>query len=72
MLLFASLAAVLFWLDRRSLQWKKAGCCPACGYSLAGLAVNMPCPECGAHVPEEKAPPSPPGGGGSTVSQRPR
>lgn len=46
-LLFASISGGLFWRDRRVSRRAKAGECPSCGYSRAGLALDAVCPECG-------------------------
>lgn len=39
------------WLGARGLRrWRRArrGRCPTCGYSMVGLGLSVPCPECGA------------------------
>jgi len=41
---------LLIWLTWRNLSsaaYRGTGLCPACGYSLVGLAVDSACPECG-------------------------
>lgn len=39
--------AWLWYRDRRSRRRAEVGCCPACGYDLAGLVAGATCPECG-------------------------
>lgn len=50
-LLFASISGGLFWRDRRASRRANAGDCPSCGYSRAGLAHGVVCPECAAAAP---------------------
>jgi len=42
-LVLAVPTAVMWWKDSRRVR----GVCAKCGYSLAGLARDAPCPECG-------------------------
>ena len=41
----------LFYRDRRSVQWARAGRCMACGYDPSGLQPGAACPECGKGGP---------------------
>ncbi|GJQ29904.1 MAG: hypothetical protein HBSAPP03_17880 [Phycisphaerae bacterium] len=40
---------ILGWVRR--LRRRREGCCPKCGYDLAGLANGAACPECGNSPP---------------------
>ena len=46
----------IFYRDRRSARWVRAGRCAGCGYDMAGLAAegaggSAVCPECGKQAP---------------------
>lgn len=45
---FAVPTIVLWYCDRPSARRRRAGQCSKCGYDRGGLAVESPCPECGA------------------------
>jgi hypothetical protein len=50
-----AVAAAAWALDARSRRRAMAGRCARCGYDCAGLAVGVPCPECG-HTPTPPPP----------------
>ena len=57
--LYALAWSVLIMLVLVPKAWRRArrhrtGCCVSCGYSLAGLAANAPCPECGKGKDENR------------------
>lgn len=46
----------LFYRDRRTVRWTRAGLCAGCGYDIAGLVAGRAggiavCPECGKQAP---------------------
>lgn len=49
MLLIPALLSTMlaWWPPLRAMKRARAGLCPSCAYSLSGLAIDTPCPECG-------------------------
>ncbi len=45
-IILCCLTGIIGVYDRKHLDWYYNGCCPSCGYDMAGLETHT-CPECG-------------------------